>query len=451
MKQLGASPGPRKGQTSSICEAEYGNYFVATYPPFSQWTANAVTEYSGMIDRPIAPEEEQALGLYVHIPFCVDRCRYCYYLAYGRGDRCNLDHYVDALISEFGFYAGCPATVDRALNFVYFGGGTPSLLARSSLERLFEGLQKTQSWAGACEVTFECAPKSVTPAKMDLLRQGGVTRLSLGVQQLDDEVLARNGRVHLIKDVEAAYDAVRQTGFPVVNLDLMVGLVGETRESMQRSLDRVIELGPDSVTVYQMEIPFNTPLYCDLQSGAEAKDGLANWAEKRERVILAFQNLAQAGYESISAYAMVKDRSKHNFVYQREQYHGADLLGIGASSFSYIQGLHHQNATTLSQYSDLVQAGQLPLLRAYRLDAGERLVREFVLQLKLGRLRRGYFLDKFDVDVLEQFRVPLEQLAEVGWIVWDDEGLKLTEQGLPRVDHIIPSFYQPPHRGVRYS
>jgi oxygen-independent coproporphyrinogen-3 oxidase len=285
---------------------------------------------------------------------------------------------------------------------------------------------------------------------MDLLRQGGVTRLSLGVQQLDDEVLARNGRVHLIRDVEAAYDAVRQADFPTVNLDLMVGLVGETRESMQLSLERVIELEPDSVTVYQMEIPLNTPLYRDLQSSDEAGE-LADWAEKRERLALAFENLAQAGYEHISAYAMVTDRSKHDFVYQREQYHGADLLGIGASSFGYIQGIHHQNAPSLSQYSELVGAGQLPLFRAHRLDDGERLVREFVLQLKLGGLRRDYFLDKFGVDVLERFRQPLEQAAEAGWIVWDDEELELTEQGLLRADHLIPSFYQPHHRGTRYS
>lgn len=447
----GGVPHPGAADGSIAGETPYGNYFVATYPPFSQWTTDAVGAFCDMLDRPIAPEEAPPLGLYVHIPFCVDRCRYCYYLSYGGDDRGNLDHYVDALIAELGRYTDRPAIIDRSLDFVYFGGGTPSLLTRSSLQRLFDGLQEIQPWADTREVTFECAPKSVTPAKMDLLRQGGVTRLSLGVQQLDDEVLARNGRVHLIKDVEAAYDAVRQSGFPVVNLDLMVGLVGETRESLRRSLERVIELEPDSVTVYQMEIPLNTPLYRDLQSGDEDRDELADWSEKRARLALAFETLAEAGYEHISAYAMVRDQSKHDFVYQREQYHGADLLGIGASSFGYIQGMHHQNAPALSRYSELVEAGQLPLFRAYALDAGERLVREFVLQLKLGRLRRDYFLNKFGVDVLERFRQPLEQIAGRGWMVWDEEEIKLTEQGLARADHLISSFYQPHHRDVRYS
>lgn len=432
-------------------ESPYGNYFVATYPPFSQWTADAVGEFGDMLDRPVAPEAAPPLGLYVHIPFCVDRCRYCYYLSYGGDDRGDLGRYVDALIAELGHYAERPAIMERPLDFVYFGGGTPSLLARSALQRLFDGLQEIQPWADAREVTFECAPKSVTPAKMDLLRQGGVTRLSLGVQQLDDEVLARNGRVHLIRDVKAAYEAIRCTGFPVVNLDLMVGLVGETRESLQRSLERVVELEPDSVTVYQMEIPLNTPLYRDLQSGDEAEEELADWAEKGERLALAFETLAAADYQHISAYAMVRDRSEHDFVYQREQYHGADLLGIGASSFGYIQGMHHQNATDLSRYAELVDAGRLPLSRAYGLDADEQLVREFTLQLKLGRLRRDYFRNKFGVDVVERFRRPLERIAERGWIVWDDEELVITDQGLARVDHLIPSFYQPHHRDVRYS
>jgi oxygen-independent coproporphyrinogen-3 oxidase len=449
----GQGGAPHTGATngSIASQAEYGSYFVATYPPFSRWAGESLALYEEILERSVAPEQAPPLGLYVHIPFCVERCRYCYYLSYGGDDRGNLDRYVDALLSEYGYYGRCPAIAGRSVDFVYFGGGTPSLLGRSSLERLIEGLQERQSWSDAKEVTFECAPKSVTAPKMDLLRQCGVTRLSLGVQQLDDEVLVRNGRVHLIKDVEAAYEAIRQVDFSVVNFDLMVGLVGETRESLQRSLEYAIELGPDSVTVYQMEIPLSTPLYRELQSGDEAVDELADWTEKHERLALTFELLAQAGYEHISAYAMVKDRKKHDFVYQCQQYHGADVLGIGASSFSYIQGVHHQNAASLSQYSELVHAGQMPLFRAYGLDLDERLVREFVLQLKLGGLRCEYFQTKFGVDVLERFREPLGRLAEAGWVVFDAAEIRLTKQGLPRVDHLIPSFYQDCHRGVRYS
>jgi oxygen-independent coproporphyrinogen-3 oxidase len=449
----GQGGAPHSGATNGTVhrESDYGSYFVAAYPPFSQWTAEVLAEYCDMLERPIPPDSATPLGLYVHIPFCVDRCRYCYYLSYGGDDRGNLDRYVDTLIAELASYGDRPAIEGRSIDFVYLGGGTPSLLSRSSLERLLEGLQGILPWSRAKEVTFECAPKSVTPAKMKLLRQYGVTRLSLGVQQLEDEVLTRSGRVYLTKDVEAAYQTVCEVGFPVVNLDLMVGLVGESRESMLRSLDRVIELGPDSVTIYQMEIPRNTPLYRDLQSGDEVEGELADWGEKCQRLSLAFQVLARAGYEHISAYALVKDRSRHDFIYQREQYHGADLIGIGASSFGYIQGIHHQNAASLRQYTEIVEAGKMPLYRAYSLGADEQLVREFVLHLKLGGCRRGYFLEKFGVDVLERFLEPLQLSAEAGWLIFDDDTIHLTEQGLSRVDHLLPSFYQPQFRDVRYS
>jgi oxygen-independent coproporphyrinogen-3 oxidase len=438
---------------------EWGSYFVAAYPPFSQWSPEALDDCRRVLEQPVlgaldgpAGSEPSRLGLYVHVPFCVDRCRYCYYLSYDRGDACfDLECYVDALVAEAATYAARPAIGGRPLDFVYVGGGTPSLLSRPALERLFSGLQASLPWSAAREVTFECAPRSVTPAKMELLRAAGVTRLSLGVQQLDDEVLARNGRVHLVRHVEGAYDAIRRAGFDVVNLDLMVGLVGQTRDSLLSGVERVIEMAPESVTLYQLEIPRNTPLHRDLESGRESGEALADWEEKHRRVALAFDVLAAAGYQPISAYAMVKDPARHAFLYQREQYHGADLLGIGASAFGYVQGVHHQNATSLRGYVERAAGGELPLYRAYRLAAEERLIRELVLQLKLGGLRRCDFTRRFGVDVLARFREQIEPLVEVGWLAVDDEEIRLTRLGIPRVDRLIPAFYREPHRDVRYS
>ena len=474
--QLAGGPGalelPGLELPGLAAQSERGSYFVAAYPPFSQWTADALEDYRRAREQPESAPAP-SLGLYVHIPFCVDRCRYCYYLSYdraGRTDRADdrgdldrgdldrgdldrgaLDRYVDALVAELATYAERPAIAGRELDFVYFGGGTPSLLSRSALERLFAGLQSALPLTGAREVTFECTPRSVTPAKMELLRAVGVTRLSLGVQQLDDEVLARNGRVHLVRHVEAAYDAIRRAGFPIVNLDLMVGLVGETEVSLMRSLERVIGMDPESVTIYQMEIPPNTPLYRDLESGRQSAGELADWEEKHRRLTLAFDRLAAAGYSPISAYAMVRDPERHPFLYQREQYHGADLLGIGASAFGYVQGVHHQNAASLRRYVEAVEAGELPLDRAYRLDHADRLVREVVLQLKLGRLDRGELRERFGVDVLDCFLDCLEPLLQAGWLTVDGNEIRLTPLGVPRVDHLIPAFYREAHRGVRYS
>ena len=432
-------------------EPSHGRYFVAAYPPFSEWTAAAIDLYAAALGRPPLPSADPAppLGLYVHIPFCVERCRYCYYLSYDREEADSIDAYLDGLISELERYRTFAGVRSRPLEVVYFGGGTPSLLSTARLRRLFDRLHGAIPWRSSREVSFECAPKSVTRDKARLLREAGVTRLSLGVQQLDDEVLRRNGRVHLVADVEAAYAAIRDIGFDVVNVDLMVGLVGETASSFHRSLDRVIELAPDSVTIYQLEIPFNTPLYRDIQVGTESEP--LSWAGKHARFLEGFDRLEGAGYQPISAYTLVRDPARHGFMYQREQYRGADLLGIGASAFSFFQGIHQQNVATLGSYLELVEAGRLPLGRAYALDPEEQMVREFGLQLKLGTISRRYFGDKFGADPVDRFGVELRDLAALGWLTWDEETLRLTREGLSRVDRMIPRLYLPHHRDVRDS
>ncbi len=270
------------------------------------------------------------------------------------------------------------------------------------------------------------------------------------MQQLDDDVLARNGRIHLVRDVERAYADILQAAFDIVNIDLMVGLVGETDESFHRSLDRVLDMAPDSVTIYQLEIPSHTPLYRAIQSGTLGTS-VPSWEVKRSRLDQGFLRLEQAGYKVRSAYAAVRDLDRHRFLYMDEQYRGSDLLGIGVSAFSYLQGVHHQNLADFKPYTQHVLAGQLPLGRAYALSRKERLVREFILQLKLGKIERAHFRDKFGAELDRDFAEPLSRFSGLGWLEVDADSIKLTRQGLLRVDRMIPDFYLPEHRDVPYS
>ena len=430
-------------------EETVGSYFVSTYPPFSCWSQEAVADYRRMLNRPRDPAQSIPLGLYVHIPFCVDRCQYCYYLS-SDNKLGEIDGYLDALAAELAQYSEQPALAHRGPAFVYFGGGTPSLLGSGRVQRLLSALQQAMPWGDAREVTFECAPRSVTEKKLATLRECGVTRISLGVQQMDDEVLQRNGRVHLVADVERAYAAIRRVGFDVVNLDLMVGLVGESDASFFASLERVLGMEPESVTIYQLEIPLNTPLYRSIADGTLATPP-ASWDIKRARLRTGMERLEGAGYTLRSAYTAVRDPDRHRFVYQDELYRGADLLGIGASAFSHLGGINHQNLATLESYLTAHSRGELPLWRAYVLDDDERLVREFVLQLKLGGLPWEYFEKKFGVDVRERFATPLAELAARGMLEVSSEGVQMTPAGRSRVDRLITAFYRPEHRGVRYS
>ena len=409
-----------------------GHYFVATWPPFDRWTVEAVPRFEDWLGR---PARARSFGLYVHVPFCVERCHYCYYRSYD--DRpSEMGRYLRAVCRELRLYAERPALAGRQLEFVYFGGGTPSLLPVGRLRELFFGLREAVPWNDVREVSFECAPNSTTQRKLQALRELGVTRISLGAQQLDDDVLAANGRIHRTADVERAWAAIRGVGFDVTNIDLIVGLVRETDAWFERSLEHTLRLAPDGVTIYQLEIPYGTPLARTMREG-RLPSPPALWSVKRARLARAFERLEAAGYVVRSAYSAVRDPSRHDFVYQEAQYHGADLLGIGVASFSYLDGIGQQNLATLDPYFEAVEAGRLPIGRAYVLSDDERMTRELLLQLKLGGFERAYFPRKFARDAVECFAGPLAALERSGLLTVTPDAVRLTREGLLRVDHLI--------------
>ncbi|MBU6399780.1 MAG: radical SAM protein, partial [Verrucomicrobia bacterium] len=195
---------------SSRGEPLVGNYFVAAYPPFSAWQPSQVPAFEAALD---GPPTAAPLGIYVHVPFCQKKCDYCYYLSYIGQNAAVVDRYLDTVVEELGRYAQRPAVGGRPISFVYFGGGTPSMLSSSQLRRLGRGLQCALPWTEAREVTFECAPRSVRREFLEALREIGVTRVSLGVQSFDNTLLKLNGRVHLAEDVLRAYALIQDAGF----------------------------------------------------------------------------------------------------------------------------------------------------------------------------------------------------------------------------------------------
>lgn len=385
----------------------------------------------------------------MHVPFCVERCQYCYYLAVDGAPQDLVAAYLEAVLAEAELYSRSPALADRRVGFAYFGGGTPSLLTADQIEALFAGLRQRSDWSEIGEISFECAPRTTTHKRLAALRAAGVNRLSMGVQQLDDRVLERSGRVHRVEDVERAWQRIREVHFDTVNLDLMVGMHGETEASFFRSLDRIIELAPDSVTLYQLEIPLNTPLSQEIHEGHA--DELASWETKHERLAAAFERLESAGYTVRSGYTAVRDPSRHGFQYQDALYNGADLVGLGVASFSYLDGVHQQNLATVPGYLQAHRDGQLPLGRAHRLSREERRVREMILQLKLGRVDMRRLERKYGLFPERVFAEPLKQLEAEGWLQVIDRTVELTRAGLVRVDELLPRFYPLRHQHVRYS
>lgn len=433
-------------QVPPITEPEAGNYFVAAYPPFSAWSA----QHLPALDSALAQHRDGGIGLYVHLPFCQHKCDYCYYLSYTNQSAKVVDRYLDSLVDELGILAAQPGVGGRPVSFVYFGGGTPSTLSSSQLRRLVGGLKNELAWDAVEEVTFECAPRSVRDDFLTALREVGVTRLSMGVQSFDDELLKLNGRVHLGDDVVRAFGRVRETGFDWVNLDLMCGLLGETDEKWRETVRRMIDLGSDSVTIYQTEIPHNTKLYRDLKAG-DLPAAPVSWKIKRERLNYGFQQLEEAGYTIASAYNAVKDPQAHRFLYQDHLWRGDDMLGLGVASFGYFGGVHYQNENSLETYEAAVEFGNSPAKRAFALSVHDRVVREFILQLKLGEVSTVPFQTRSGIDIFSFFEEPLRSLEADGFLTCGADEIQLTRSGLLRVDRLLPLFYDAAYRQARYT
>ena len=428
-------------------ETGVGSYFVANYPPFSFWKDDRLLSVEEVLDR--EPSPEVPLGLYLHVPFCRKRCKFCYFRVYTDKNSSEVQRYLDALVKETALLAKRPA-LQRLLRFVYFGGGTPSFLSTAQLESLVSGLDASISWAEAEEVTFECEPGTLSERKVQALKALGVTRLSLGVENFDDAVLEENGRAHLSAEIYCSWDWIQSSDFPSVNIDLIAGMVGETDENWERNIDETLQLAPASVTIYQMELPYNTVYSREvLEEGQDSK--VASWSKKRSWVRRAFERFQAAGYHVSSGYTLVRDPEQTSFVYRDALWRGADMVGIGVASFSYLGGVHYQNLDRLEDYAAALQGGRLPLSRALPTEDRERLIRELVLQMKLGRLDARYFRQKFDVDIAEDFSEPFESLMRDGYLEESGDTIRLTPEGLLRVDSLLPRFFLPEHRDARYT
>ncbi len=452
-------------------KTEVGSYFIANYPPFSQWSPDALDDVRAALN---APPRDVPLGLYLHIPFCRKRCKFCYFRVYTDKNAHDVEQYVAALSREIELVSKLPVMGGRPFRFLYFGGGTPSFLSGKQLTSLFDRLRANIRWDQAEEVTFECEPGTLSEPKVHTLRELGVTRLSLGIENFSDSILEENGRAHLSSEVYRSWDWIRAAGFPNVNIDLIAGMVGESWDNWRDSIRRTVELAPDSVTIYQMELPFNTVYSKDIL-GNQFETPVADWPTKRAWVDYAFNELAATGYRVSSAYTMVRQsgrgpahaaqssqNTRHvtfsdegsqttSFSYRDNLWRGSDLLATGVASFGHVSGVHYQNQPDWPGYIGMLDRGELPLLRGLKPTPHQLLIREMILQLKTGRLDAGYFRQKFGVEILKAWRKEFLAHQADDYLTIAGDHIELTRQGLLRADALLPVFFEPEHQGVRYT
>jgi oxygen-independent coproporphyrinogen-3 oxidase len=446
---------PRTATPPLRHETTAGNYFVANYPPFAFWKPEFVPEFISALEhkastfdsRPSTP----AFGQYVHIPFCRKRCHFCYFKVYTDKDSSEVRGYLDALLKELTVYAAKPAIHGRKPKFIYFGGGTPSYLSPDQLKFLTDGMKHLLPWDEVEEVTFEAEPGTLTDHKLQAIRDLGVTRLSLGIEHFDDHILEINGRAHRSKEIARAYAFAREIGFPQINIDLIAGMVEETEKKWRETVAKAVALQPDSVTIYQMEVPYNTGIYQQMKAEGKLVAPVADWETKRAWVDYAYREFEKVGYAVTSGTTVVRDPAKVKFIYREGLFTGADILSIGVASFGHLAGVHYQNHHEFQPYVNAVNADKLPVYRALTPSAEERYIREFMLQLKLGTVSAAKFTEKFGKDPREHFAAPLATLREWGFLTNGGDRIGVTREGLLQIDRLLHEFFKPEHKTGRYA
>jgi len=430
-------------------QTEVGNYFVANYPPFSFWKPEYKGEVHEILNSPRPVDTK--LGIYFHIPFCRKRCHFCYFRVYTDKNASEINAYLDAGIKEFERYSRTSYLAGRKPQFVYFGGGTPSYLSIDQLTDLTNRMKDLFPWDETEEVAFEAEPGTLTEKKLEALRNIGVTRLSLGIESFDDHILEVNGRAHRSKEAYRALEFAKTLGFDQVNIDLIAGMMDETPENWERSVRTAIEQSPDCVTIYQMEIPYNTTIFKEMQESGRISAPVADWKTKRNWVDWAFSEFESAGYTVSSAYTVVKNPETTKFVYRDSLWEGADLLSAGVASFGHFGGVHYQNQADVGPYMTELDQGDLPIYRAYRTNHEERFIREFILQLKLGRTSLNYFRTKYGVDPAVRFAPQFANLKERGYLGLEGDDVVISRGGLLQIDRLLHDFFLEQHRDARYT
>jgi oxygen-independent coproporphyrinogen-3 oxidase len=356
--------------------------------------------------------------LYVHIPFCPKVCPYCSFYKEA-SDRNKTQAFLDAVLKELD---GALTRWEIQPQTIFFGGGTPSALSFSQLDFLLRGLRERLDLSRLVEWTLEMNPATVSLEKARLLRELGVTRISMGVQSWDPHLLVTLGRVHSAQQAERSFEILRNAGFPAVNLDLIYGIPGQTEIQWEASLQKTMSLRPEHISAYCLTYEEDTEFFKRFLSGEYRPED-----DRDERFFrMTVHQLAAGGYDQyeISNYARPGQECVHNLAY----WQGADYLGLGPSAFSTVGNLRWQNMPDTFGYTAAVLSGANARSSVEQLDRSTRELERLAFSL---RTREGVTPDQ-----LQGKQGTLDELAELGLLSQSEGRITLTLEGRLLADEI---------------
>ena len=373
------------------------------------------------------------LGLYIHIPFCSSICSYC---NFNRGlfDADLKTRYVAALAKEIR-----DAGDGRPADTIFFGGGTPSLLEPSEIRALIDTCRSAYDLTPDAEITLETNPETAARERLEAFREAGVTRLSFGVQSFDPAELTRLGRIHTADRAATAVTDAKRVGFESVSFDLMFWLPGQTTETWMATIDRALDLAPDHLSLYLLEVYPNSPI-----KDAIARASSTSWAQApddhaADMYLAALERLDDAGFAQyeISNVARPGQASRHNVKY----WQGGSWRGFGCGAHSTVDHVRWKNVASTTEYVDRLASGRRVALDEQRLSAQERVEEALFTGLRLTQgIDRANFSARFGVDPWIRYGAELSDYVSGGLMWTTSEAFGLTRRGMLVANEILLTF-----------
>lgn len=369
------------------------------------------------------------VALYIHIPFCKQKCLYCDFPSYGGMDNL-MEEYTRALVKEIG-----TIPKDVIIGSIFIGGGTPSYLKLENLKILKKGilgLNKDKDM----EFTVEVNPGTIDEEKIKEFKDMGVNRVSIGLQAWQQDLLKKIGRIHSLEEFLKTYNMFRSQGFNNINVDVMFGLPNQTKEQWVETLEKVVELNPEHLSCYSLIIEEGTPFYNLYEEG---KLTLPSEEVEREMYSYCIKFLEEKGYNhyEISNFTKPTKECKHNLVYWNLE----DYIGCGAGAHSYINGLRYRHAEDLSEYIKALKDG-----KNINLDMHENLLKDEMEEFMFMGLRKREgisirkFEDRFNIDINKVYGEILKKYLQLGLLVEKNGYISLSIKGLEVSNGVMCEF-----------
>lgn len=364
-------------------------------------------------------------GLYVHIPFCIKKCKYCDFISFcGCDDK--FEAYIDMLLEETREYQ------NEKIDTVFIGGGTPTILNPELLDKLILGLRKNFDISFDAEFSVEANPKTLTKEKLLVLKNGGVNRLSIGVQSFSDDELKSIGRIH---DAKSAYNTVcmvKDSGFSNINLDIMLSLPNQTEETLMNTLKTTVELEPSHISCYSLILEEGTELFCEYENGMYS---YPDDEKDRELYHMAVEFLKNNGYNryEISNFSKEGFSCRHNLKY----WNCDEYIGLGVAAHSYIDGVRKYNVSSLDSFLK----GDFHEDDILTLSERDKISEYIIMRLRLSDgILEDEFYKRFGKKITDVFPDEIKKLTDSGLLIYDEKRYFLSDYGIDISNSVMCEF-----------